>query len=573
MTYDVKETPINVKLLNPNGSVNSAMNPCVISSTVRTFDMVFEGDDKMIELVDNNGVPVSGFSNYFSHLMFEIDAADSSMRFITSSDTESKLLCKPTYVHKYQINRVNIYSTFTDRSSVLSIYLDGVANPVKSQYYIKIVADLVVEINEGHAYYEGEDNEYIFMSLNYDTSRNNNNNYMFSSLFNIGAGSGNLLTIKDANNNQQKGSLSLTDSQNYKLEVDSSVAVVEDYLGPDEGYFTIKEDYLIYTGTGVLSNLRKNFDIYIYYVADDLTTVCYSQKLKIYINPTYTIDATKINSNNPANLKSIFNGTDLYESQYIQVYNGMSLSPDKIVDATIFKSKFNIYIDCNATDDDEYNTKLSALSGGTNKLYLSGSLLNLNKTLPEDLLLKLNLEYPLNSNNAHRYEGHVEMFINLIGMELYIDEEGEFDDATQDYETITSAKNGEDPKYPNQIDFTTNFNTHLMEFEVNNGETIDINKFMKIYSAENGSHYIPGTADLLRIEWDSNIALQDLSIELNFDQGVTGYYQKMQCNLAEGTTEAKVFDINVYVIAYSYDGDLQYTTLYKLGFVRVTINP
>ena len=54
-----------------------------------------------------------------------------------------------------------------------------------------------------------------------------------------------------------------------------------------------------------------------------------------------------------------------------------------------------------------------------------------------------------------------------------------------------------------------------MEFEVNNGETIDINKFMKIYSAENGSHYIPGTADLLRIEWDSNIALQDLSIELN----------------------------------------------------------
>ena len=102
---------------------------------------------------------------------------------------------------------------------------------------------------------------------------------------------------------------------------------------------------------------------------------------------------------------------------------------------------------------------------------------------------------------------------------------------------------------------------------------MNINKFMKIYSAENASHYIPGTADLLRIEWDSNVALQDVNIELTFDSGVTGYDQKMTCDLNDSVTEDTTFDINVYVIAYSFDGDLQYTTLYKLGFVRVTIVP
>lgn len=572
MTYDVHETPITVKLLNPDGSANNAENPYVITEDIRTFDMVFEGEGKMIELLKGDNTPAVGYSNYFTHLVFEIDPS-ASIRYKTSTEGESKLICKPVYTQKYQINTVNVYSTFTNTSSVLKIYLDGMAEPVESLFYLSIKADLTVEVNDTHDYYEGRDNEYIYMSLNYDTSVNNVNTYKFIDLFNTGADSNKLISIKNHSDEKLRGTLSLTGSNKDKLTVDTNIADVADFISPDLNYFTIRENYLVYNGAGNISDLRKYFDIFIHYVAEDNTTICYGQKLRVYINPTYTIDVRPINTSNPANIKSVFNGTDLYDNKYIQVYNGMSIDEADLLDKSLFVNLFKVYVDCSTTEDSEYDRKLSSLSGGNAIIQFSGSKLNLRSTLPEDIVLKLQLQYTLNSNHSLKYSSFETMYINLIGMELYIDEEGTFDDAVDDYDSIISEMNGNVVKYPNSITYDTNFNSPLMEFEVNNGDTIDINKFMKIYSADNGSHYMTGHADQLRIEWDSAVALPDMTIDLTFEKGVTGYYQTVKCELEDGVTEAKQFEIDIYIVANNYEVSLQYSTLYKLGSVMITINP
>ena len=165
-----------------------------------------------------------------------------------------------------------------------------------------------------------------------------------------------------------------------------------------------------------------------------------AKKLRVVINPTYTIDARILSDND--NVVNIYQGQSLLSYEFIKIYHGYSMDEAQLVHLNDYKSIIQIM--CESVDC-------------TDRVTVTGK-------------KSLNLTFANFDDNES-----IELTVNVVGYEFYYSENGAVGTENYDtYEEITAENTG-----------LEKINSSSMELNVPQGVEIDINKYCAVFTVNN----------------------------------------------------------------------------------------
>lgn len=435
ITYELKQVEPELNVLVPNtatpDNLSDAISYPVLDSTddnvaANKIKLKAGGDPKVIFFNPEDGDTIkntnpdiqvqliNGFDDrsFFNHCGFEIEG--SNAKLVEKAGETKKEVNKLNNgyfdINEIDTNSIELIIGDAYESNTIKLYITY----LYQGRMIKKAIMIEIEPNKTFSLKDNTDltitDDYYQITLDSNASGYDLNN-LLDQYFN---GEISLSEITNDQNNKTQGN-ALIEISGSSLQVGTSYAKVTGKFGASNP--VVERDYAEFTMT-----------------VDGMTI---AKKLRVVINPTYTIDARILSDND--NVVNIYQGQSLLSYEFIKIYHGYSMDEAQLVHLNDYKSIIQIM--CESVDC-------------TDRVTVTGQ-------------KSLNLTFA----NLDDKES-IELTVNVIGYEFYYSENGAV--GTENYDTYGEINTGLDK-----------INSSSMELNVPQGIEIDINKYCAVFTVNN----------------------------------------------------------------------------------------
>ncbi len=444
-------------------------------------------------------------SSFFKHCSFELpENSTSGARFVLDDGSEVYKINAGS-IEDISKLKIKVPSSYYSNSVTLKISYNYQNNIITKLLYLNIVSDYQFSVKSGTDIDTSNDN-YYKIALNAETNYNIND--IINTYFEVGDG----ITLKISASEfggfcQIEGNL---------LKIGKSYALVDPGASMSSTNPNIIKDYIEFTMT-----LDKGTD----------EPLMISKKLRIEINPTYTLDLRQISNSTESNVSlNILNGESLYQAKYLKIYNGYGIGESNLITSTQYQTICNLIFELyNATEK------------------LENGIMSTNSLSESTLELSLKIKEGYNSNVIDT----INFSIKFMAYELYYSQNGEL--SLKEGQTIDDRYN--EIKNANKYTYDTSKKTIYLS----NGQTINLDDYFAIFVTNNNALMTGNDYTMYAMLYDN----VNKKYYHDFDESRVGTYKLaiayMDINANYVSLKTTNYEVEIVLVEtyYSTTGELQ----------------